>query len=171
MKTYFLSLILFSLFFIDGNAQKCQLREDPFTNEKVVSYNWKNGIVFYEQTSDNIKFGIKCNYSGERNVIIEKGNKVIFKLDNGEIIELPTCVDAHPDTQLSASQYSASVYTFYSFVFCLSDEQLDKLSKFKVTAVRYPDTNGENLDILLKGKRNKYSKAVLEGGQYIISNS
>lgn len=170
MKIFYFLLILLSLSTIDADAQKRQVSEDPFTNEKVISYNWKGGIVFYESKTDEIKFGIRCTYSGEQNVTIEKGNKAFFKLDNGEVMELLTCVDAHPDTHINASQYGANVYTFYTFVFSLSKDQLDKLAKFKTTAVRYPDTNGEYLDVILKGKRNKYTKAVLEGGQYLVSN-
>lgn len=170
MKTFFFFFILFSISIIDVNAQKCEVREDPFTNEKVISFNWKNGLVFYESKSDEIKFGVRYNYSGEKNVTIEKGNKAFFKLDNGETMELTTCVDADPDTHINASQYGTSVYTIYTFVFCLSKDQLNKLASFKTLAVRYPDTNGEYLDVILKGKRNKYAKAVSEGGQYIVSN-
>jgi hypothetical protein len=170
MKIFFTLLVLFSISLFDGNAQNCQVREDPFTNERVVSFNWKNGVVFYEFKSDEIKFGIKCNYNGEKNVIIEKGNKAFFKLDNGETMELLTCVDATPETQISANQYTAAVYTSYSFIFCLSKDQLGKLAEFKMLAFRYPDTNGEYLDIILKGKKNKYARAVLEGGQCILSN-
>ncbi len=170
MKTYFILIALCSIFLIDCNAQKCEVTEDPFTNEKVISFNWKNGIVFYELKSDKIKFGITCNYNGDRDVIIEKGHKAFFKFDNGETMELTTCVDSHPDTNISASQYGAAVFTYYTFTFSLSKDQLNKLAVNKTTAVRYPDTNGEYLDVILKGKRNKYTKAVLEGGQCILSN-
>lgn len=170
MKNYFLFIVLLVISFANANAQKCQVREDPFTNEKVISFNWKKGIVFYECKNDEIKFGIKCGYSGERNVIIEKGNKTFFKFDNGDTMELLTCVDAHPDTRISASQYGASVYTYYTFIFCLDKDQLNKLASFKTVAFRYPDTNGEFLDIILKGKKNKYTRAVQEGGQCIVDN-
>lgn len=170
MKIVITLLVLFSFTTINVNAQKCQVKEDPFTNERVVSFNWKNGIVFYEFKSDEFKFGIRCNYNGEKNVILEKGQKAFFKLDSGETMELLTCVDATPETQISASQYSASVYTSYTFIFCLTKDQLDKLATSKMLAFRYPDTNGEYLDIILKGKKNKYARAVLEGGQCILSN-
>ncbi|MDE5419969.1 hypothetical protein L3049_18425 [Labilibaculum sp. DW002] len=170
MKIIFTFLVLFSLFSFDGNAQKCQVKEDPFTNEKVVSFNWKHGIVFYEYKGDEIKFGIRCNYNGEKNVVMEKGQKAFFKLDNNETMELLTCVDANPETQIRASQYAASVFTAYTFIFCLTKDELSKLAKYKMLAFRYPDTNGEYLDIILKGKKNKYAKAVLEGGQCILSN-
>lgn len=171
MKHLFIILSLILLSTSNGIAQNCQVNEDPFTNEKVITYNWKRGIVFYEQTKEHIKFGIKIHYSGERNVIIEKGTKVLFKLDNGDLLELHTCADAHPESQVSASQYSASVLTAYSFVFCITNQELKKLATHKLTAVRYPDTNGEPLDIILKGKRNKYSRAVNEGSQCIIEHS
>ncbi len=152
-------------------AQGCQINEDPFTNEKVITYNWKQGIVFYEQTPDHTKFGIRIHYDGEQNVVFEKGNQLLFKLDNDEVLTLTTCADAVPETKISANQYSAAVYTAYTFVFYITPEQLKKLADHRLTAVRYPDANGEKLDIFLKGKRNKYSKAVQEGGQCIIGHS
>lgn len=170
MKIILSLLVLFSISVIDVNAQKCQVKEDPFTNEKVVSFNWKRGVVFYEHKSDEIKFGVKCNYNGEQNVTLEKGQKIFFKLANGETLELLTCVDATPESQIVSSQYSAAVYTSYTFIFCLTKEELNKFATSKMTAFRYPDTNGEYLDIILKGKKNKYARAVQEGGQCIQSN-
>lgn len=151
-------------------SQKCEIKSDPFTKERIVSFDFKKRSIYYELKNDVIKLEFIFNYSGELNVAVPKGTELLFKLENGETVKLLTVSQSHPKTRLIANQASASVLTNYTYVFNVNKEELSKLAISKVILVRYPDTKGDFLDFEIKVRGRKYATALYEGAQCIQSN-
>lgn len=144
-------------------AKKCKEETDPFTNEKVLSYNHHNKIVYFEYKQDTIIFELRVNYKGEINVSIPAGTKLLFKLKSGEILKLKTYRDAYPKTNATSS----TIYSSFQFAMGLTKEQLEKLASEKMKQFRYPDPDGGYIDqklnfinckVIMKGAKCIYER-------------
>jgi hypothetical protein len=167
MKFLATVLSLFVLAVGSLHAQDCEVKQDPFTNEKTVSYNFKYQALYYELKSGIIKMEMKFHYPGELNVVIPKGTELSYKFDNGEILKLTTVVDANPQTKVASGTNGVAVYTEYSYVFHLTNEELKKLASNLVTYIRFPDTKGAYTDQKMD---KKFPKIIREGAQCILKN-
>lgn len=148
------------------NAQKCNVTNDEFTKEKIVSYDFNNRVVYYELKNDTIRLEMVFNYNGECNVFIPKGTELLFKLENQEIIKLNTFMDAAPNTNVSGN----TVITKYSYKMVISKEQIANLATSKIILLRYPDAKGGYLDYQFKGFGKILSNILLKGAECIKSN-
>jgi hypothetical protein len=107
-KTIIILLILIS---IKTYSQKCKTDKDPFTNEKITSFDFYNKTVYFEIKNDTIRFDIKFNYCGEREHEFDKGAEILIKLENGSKINLKTIKKAKPIIENIASSSNG---TFFS---------------------------------------------------------
>lgn len=103
--------------------------------------------------------------------MFQKGLKCFLNLESGEIVKLTTLSDTPPKTNVSANQFGATVYTNYSYMFELKEDDLKKMSTSPIVFVRYPDTAGGTSDFTVEQKATKkFYKKVVEGAICIQSN-
>lgn len=181
-----ITLILLLLISIKTYSQKCKTDKDPFTNEKITSFDFYNKTVYFEIKNDSIRFDIKFNYWGERKHEFDKGTEVLIKLENGSKINLYTIKKSKPKIEsvtsssngpfssrfgLGFGTTSSENFTAYSFPFLLNKTELKSLSESKIEIIRIPDTDeGEHVDLKAKGKTKKKIKAIKKGATCISEN-
>lgn len=161
-------IILFTICFNSGFSQKCEVTKDPITNETITSFNFKNRMVYYEHQKGVSSLEMLFTYGGELNVTIPKGTELLFKLESGEILKLVTANDAIPKSQVVASQYSASVITYYSYLMQINKETMAKLAGSPVVLIRFPNGKGGQDDFIPKGRAKKISSAIVKGAQCMM---
>ena len=176
-------LVLIILISIKTYSQKCKTDKDPFSNEKVTSFDFYNKTVYYEIKNETVKFEIKFNYWGERKHEFNEGSEILIKLEDGSKLNLKTIKQSIPIiesvTSLSNGPFSAGFgggfgttssenFTAYSFTFLLSKIELKKLMENKIDIIRIPDTDeGEYVDLKAQGKTKKKIKAIKKGATCI----
>lgn len=74
----FFTLLTFNSLF----SQKCRVEDDPFSDERVVSFNYKNKTVFLESKNNEVRLDIEFYYWGEKSYVFEKGASLFLKLEN-----------------------------------------------------------------------------------------
>ena len=177
-KFTFIFLIFLS---IKSYSQKCKTEQDPFTNEKITSFDFHNKTVYFEIKNDTITFDITFNYWGEREHEFKENTEILLKLDNGSKIDLKTVKKSKPkiESVTSSSGFfpgfgggmttsSSENFTAYSFVFLLTEGELKKLADSEIDIIRIPDTDeGEFIDLKAKGRTKKKVKAIKKGAAYI----
>jgi len=169
-KFYFLLFALLLMNFTTLNAQKCKVGKDPITNESVVTFDYGSRAVYFEYKGSTIHLEMRFNYNGVYKVIVPKGTELIFKLENGEIIKLPTITDTPPKTDAATSSSSMYIYTNYCYQMELTKEQVTKLADSKVILLRYPDGQGGTLDYTPKGLGKILTNAINKGANCIKEN-
>lgn len=175
-KIFLFSIILIT--FLKVNSQKCQITDDPFTNQETISYNYDYQTVFFQKKGEKIFFEMLFNYWGERNKEFEEKTEILIKLENGTKLtlntirkSLPKIEEINASTNLYAGFGNGMVisntkkYTVYSFAFILTNMDLKKLAESKIDIIRIPDTEElEFIDISAKRKSSrKKIKAVYKG--------
>lgn len=156
-------LILLILISLKTYAQKCKTDKDPFTSEKITSFDFYNKTVYFEIKNDTIRFDIKFNYWGEREHEFVKGTEILIKLENGSKVILKTIKKSKPKiesiTSSSNSPFfpgfgggfnttSSENFTAYNFTFILNKVELKSLTESKIDIIRIPDTDeGEHVDL------------------------
>ncbi|GAA3611970.1 hypothetical protein Q4Q39_04700 [Flavivirga amylovorans] len=182
-KTIIILLILIS---IKTYSQKCKTDKDPFTNEKITSFDFYNKTVYFEIKNDTIRFDIKFNYWGEREHEFDEGAEILIKLENGSKINLKTIKKAKPKIESITSSSngpffpgfgggfnttSSENFTAYSFTFLLNKTELKSLTESKIDIIRIPDTDeGEHVDLKAKGRTRQKIKAIKKGATCINEN-
>jgi hypothetical protein len=171
-KIYFFLLSLLLLSFTTVYSQKCKVGADPFTGEKVVSFDFSSRVIYYEYKAGITHLEMVFNYNGVLKVIVPKGTELLFKLENGEILKLVTIADAPPKTaRANQSQYYSTSFTSdYSYVMEVSKEDVGKLAASKVVLIRYPDTQGGTLDYSPKGLGKKLADVLFKGANCLKEN-
>lgn len=180
------ALILFLLISIKTFSQKCKTDKDPFTNEKITSFDFYNKTVYFEIKNDSIRFDIKFSYWGERKHEFPEGTEILVKLENGSKIELKTIKQSKPKIENITSSSngpffpgfgggfnttSSENFTAYSFTFLLNKTELKSLTESKIDIIRIPDTDeGEHVDLEAKGKTKQKIKAIKKGATCISEN-
>jgi len=158
MKHAFIFLMSFmvmsSLF-----SQKCEEKKDPFSGDRVVTYDYGTRTIYYELKQSTIFFEIKFAYSGDYKVSVPKGSEVSFKFENGEVIKLSTVAETYPKSNVTGS----TIYTNYVYRMELTKSEMLKLAESKVSVIRYPDANGGMMDWELKGLNKLYAKYIMAG--------
>ncbi len=180
------TLILIILISIKTYSQKCKTEKDPFTNEKITSFDFYNKTVYFEVKNDSIRFDIKFNYWGERKHEFNKGEEILIKLENGSKINLKTIKQSKPKIESVTSTSngpffpgfgggfnttSSENFTAYAFTFLLTKTELKSLTESKIDIIRIPDTDeGEHVDLKAKGKTKQKIKAIRKGATCISEN-
>ena len=133
--------ILFVLSLAPVLAQKCKFevdKKDEFTNQHVRSVRHKIGNMFYswwllmEQKGDKYYMTVQSATTGKVDDIIYKGSKILFKLENGKIIELVTDEDCIP----SHNVVSTTIITMWLPKGQLSKDDMTQLSESEITGIR-----------------------------------
>ncbi len=179
-----ITLVLFILSSITSYSQKCKTDRDPFTNDKITSFNFNNKTVYFEIKNDTITFDITFNYWGEREHIFDRNTEVLLKLENSSKVELRTVKKSKPKIESITSSNgffsglgggmttsSSENFTAYSFVFNLTETELKNLAESEIDIIRIPDTDeGEFIDLKAKGRTKKKIKAINKGASCINEN-
>jgi len=162
-------------------SQKCKVSNDPFSNERIVSFDFNNKVVYYEIKNEVVKFEIIFNYWGERNYIFEDNKDFLFKLKNGKTIVLKSTNESHPKVeQISTTSQgpfptiggfsSSESFTAYSFIFNLTKDEVIEFSNSDVTIIRIPETGSDEFsDLEAKGRTKRKTKAIKKGAKCILS--
>lgn len=174
-----IALILIILISIKTYSQKCKTDKDPFTDEKITSFDFYDKTVYFEIKNDSIRFNIKFNYWGEREHEFDKASEILIKLENGSKINLKTIKQSKPKIESITSSSngpffpgfgggfnttSSENFTAYSFTFLLNKTELKSLAESKIDIIRIPDTDeGEHIDLKAKGKTKRKIKAIKKG--------
>ena len=137
------SVFIFSaLIFLSLNSiAQCKFdkeEKDPFSGEMNRSFvtgigkfgwNWKMEIG---QKGKNKYFGLTIKWNGKFEDVMEKGRKIMLKLENNKILELALNND-YPGTYVTGEGYITSIY----YPQCdLSEEQLSELSKSPIALLK-----------------------------------
>jgi hypothetical protein len=134
--------IAFMFIFSLTEAQKCKYdyeKTDEFTGEiskglTIKITNWL--YIGINKAGDNYYLGASIVINGELNYYVEKGDSLLIKLSNGEMMTLYSKERSAPVSQVVQSFYTASVVTRFDIRYDLSEEQLQILSKYDVTYLR-----------------------------------
>lgn len=173
MKTF---LFLFTMLIgLNSFGQKCEKIIDPFTNEPVATYEWRQrGLrsIYFESSKGTIYFQFRAGEMGSIEATIPKGSEVLIKLENGAVFKLLTTDDIRSTTSSTSIGESNNVMfsTYYIKAF-VSIDQLKQMAKFKITDLRYPDLNGGSKQYNEKELRDKFEKFLMEGAQCMASNN
>jgi len=181
--------VLFVLLFAVSctlSAQKCKIKNDPFTDERVVSFDYGENQVQYELRNNEISLDIVFNYWGERDYEFQKGATVFLKLENGDKMKLVTVFNSQPkieeitstETNVlgfggfnNTSAPKTENFTAYVFSFTLTKAELNQLSESRIEVIRIPETQeGKYVDLEAKGRTKKKIKAVQKGAKCIFEN-
>jgi|13_taG_2_1085334.scaffolds.fasta_scaffold23565_2 hypothetical protein len=142
MKKFISTIVLFSISFV-SLSQTIKISKDEFTNQiktetslLVLKRTFYGGIAIRGYTTDEnfvIKFSITDQMSPT--VLINSGNKVYFKLEDGNIISLEN---------KSSETLSKSITARLKL--SISKEDIDKMIKSPVSTIRI-ETSDDNIDI------------------------
>lgn len=162
-------ILVISLVFLTSLtfSQKCKVQVDPFTNSKVVSYEFGKYIIF-SLDNDEVLLRYQLQFDGVMADEIKKGSLISFKLENGDIVELLTSEDVSP-TLITATNpmfYSSGV-TQYFVNMKVTKAQLKAFAKSKMTHMRYPDLRG---GYITDNKSSRWRRKLFEGAQCIENN-
>ncbi|MFI0430678.1 hypothetical protein [Mariniflexile sp. HMF6888] len=176
----FITLILISL---NSFSQRCVDETDPFTNEKKISFDYNYKTVYFQVIDKKIEFEIIFSYRGERNTEFKEGTEILFKLENGNILNLKTIRKSIPKIELinyssnpfgygmGMSMSKSQNFSTYSFAFSLSKTQLNQFSESEIELIRVPDTDeGKSYDLEAKGETKKKIKAIKKGATCMNSS-
>ncbi|MFX0558644.1 hypothetical protein ACOCEA_17715 [Maribacter sp. CXY002] len=175
----FITLILFSS---NSFSQKCVDETDPFTNERKISFDYNFKTVYFQVIDKKIEFEITFSYRGERGTEFKEGTEILFKLENGNILNLKTTRKSISKIEqinytsntfgygMGMSMSNSQNYSTYSFAFTLLKTQLDQFSESKIVLIRVPDTDeGKFYDLEDKGETKKKIKAIKKGATCMSS--
>jgi hypothetical protein len=150
-------------------AQECQKQTDPFTNEPIVSFEWKAGgirTLFFESINGKSTVELRAGEIGGVEAVIPKGSEVLFKLDNGEVIKLTTLLDSKSaiiSTTIDTDNNVTS--SVYFLKMSISTDQLKQFAKAKVSSIKLPDLHGGFQIYGTKELRNRFERFLFEGAK------
>ena len=148
-------------------GQKCKVQVDPFTDSKVVSYEFGKYIIFSLKNNE-ILLRYQLQFDGGMNTEIPKGSMISFMLENSDIVELFVLEDASPVTiGLSTQSFTSSIVTEYFVNMKVNEEQLKDFAISKMTHVRYPDLKG---GFITNDKSIRWRRKLIKGAQCIKNN-
>lgn len=175
MKT----LLIFSLFFLFSIAsclgQECEKQTDPFSNEKVNSFEWKAGgmrTLFMESRNGKSTLEFRVGEIGSVQFTIPKGSLVQIKLESGEIIKMNTLLETQSVVSSTSINESNNVISSTYFIKTeITNDQLKKLATSKVTHMQFPDLHGGLQTYSSKELRNKFERFLMEGAKCLTENN
>lgn len=127
-----------------ANAQKCKYdtdTKDAFSGKKSrgITAKVSKGIYLgFNLMDDAFSVRFSIEFFGEKNQAIAKGDSLLIKLSNNEIIRLAASEDAAPTSYVTGSgtQY-ANVGSNYRPNYFLSNEDFQKLARNMITTLRF----------------------------------
>jgi hypothetical protein len=134
-------LILSSIFILTFGEvvaqKKCKYsfdKEDPMTNERV-RRNYVKGksyfkFAFYRKAND-FRFETLIVFNGTQEFVVPKGQEIVVKLGNGDVIKGINADNATPNSYVA----NAAVMTNYSMSYIVSKEQMELMAKHGITVV------------------------------------
>jgi hypothetical protein len=142
-KILSLGILFLFVFSLQLSAQKCRYdydKKDPISGEEtkgssfaVSSFmgmaNWKMGV---NKIGNTYYIGNLLNVSGNVREMIKKGETVVFKLSNGEIVTLYAQDDFLPVQQATQN----GVYTQFTSKYNIDAETLQKMAENMPTFIR-----------------------------------
>lgn len=177
-------VVLFFLLILSSTiySQKCKTKTDPFSEEKIISFDFRGKTVYFEIKKDKILLEIVFNYPGERTHKFKEETIFLVKLENGDKIKLisnrvslPVIEEVtysngfYPSRGGGMTISSSANFTAYSFAFSLTKSELNKLAKSKIQIIRVPETDEKKyIDIEAKGRTKKKIKAIYKGANCIV---
>lgn len=159
-------------------SQKCVSEKDPFSNEQIYSFDFRNKTVFFKHSNNETNFEINFNYWGERSHEFNSGTEISIKLKDNNKLVLKSINKSTPKIENvttsngfysgfgfgGITSFRSDKYTVYSFSFVLSGTELAQLSKSKIEIIRIPDTDeGKFVDLKAKGRTKKKINAIQKG--------
>jgi hypothetical protein len=121
------------------SAQKCKFdynKTDPFSGEatKGISFNIKPkelyfGIMGFSKAGNIYHFElINTTFQGDLRIIIQKGDQILLKLSNGEMITLISKDEIKPNALIFTTQYKG--------LYDIDAESLQKIAENPPTFIR-----------------------------------
>jgi hypothetical protein len=129
MKRAILCILLFFAAF-DSYAQKCKFdfeEVDKITNQETKGIFIKESghtVALYQYHGENLLI-LTLTFNGQKRDIVSKGDTLLFKLEDGNLIELISSEEFVPVSQ--ATQYG--VYTAYSIKYVLDKEAIGLIKR------------------------------------------
>jgi hypothetical protein len=146
------------------SAQKCEVKKDAITGEKVITVNYDDRWVYMESKNGTISLQLSFNYSGQMNTSIPKGTEVSVKLKNDEVLKLITSTETLPKR--------LPFGTRYTYEFTLDKETVSKFAASPPVFIRLVDLKAGNYEITPDDYTGKKSLKVIEkGSKFILENS
>lgn len=156
IKTIGLALICMSFSSLPLHAQKCHFRvdkQDPITNEHVRSILLRVGglnsqwNINFEQKGPKYSITLHIVKEGKISEIAPAGTKILCKLENGKLVEIPTSQEIIP----VYTNAGGTVQTEWNLVADVSKDMLTQLSASEITLFRV-NIGGKDYDHDLGGK-------------------
>ena len=171
--------LVFSLFFlfsiVSCFGQECEKQTDPFSNEKVTTFEWKAGgirTLFMESRNGKSTLEFRVGEFGAIEYTIQAGSVVQIKLENGEIIKMRTLFETKSVVSSTSFSESSNVVSSTYFIKTeITDDQLKKLATSKVTHMQFPDLHGGLQTYSSKELRNKFERFLMEGAKCLTENN
>lgn len=171
--------LVFSLFFLFSIlccfGQECEKQTDPFSNEKVTTFEWKAGgirTLFMESRNGKSTLEFRVGEFGAIEYTIQAGSVVQIKLENGEIIKMRTLFETKSVVSSTSFSESSNVVSSTYFIKTeITDDQLKKLATSKVTHMQFPDLHGGLQTYSSKELRNKFERFLMEGAKCLTENN
>lgn len=167
MKKIFLVLCCLFVVTADSFAQKCHLDEDkkdPFSGEIVRSYKHEfvtNTTIWwmqFDQKGKEFTATLASTILGREPIISAANTKILFKLENGTILELVTDNDVKPF-------FMSDGFTRWIIPMKLSEPQLKQFSESPITDIRYKIESREMTCANLKGK---HAEKIMNGAKCML---
>jgi hypothetical protein len=175
MKTPLTLIVL--LFFTTSCSfgQECEKQTDPFSNEKVNSFEWKAGgirTLFMESRNGKSTLEFRIGEIGSVQYTIPKESLVQIKLETGDIIKMYTLLETQSVVSSTTFTESSNIVSSTYFIKTeITIEQLKKLAASKVTFMQFPDLHGGLQTYSSKELRNKFERFLMEGAKCLTENN
>ena len=153
-------------------AQKCHFdvdKKDYFSGEHVRNVRVRIGNLFYswwvllEQKGPKYSMMVQSAATGKIDDIIPKGSKVLFKLDNGKVVEVTLSDDCVPNHDVQNNTIISTWLTKCD----VTKEAMQQLSESPTTLIRM-NVGGKDFDS--PGASGKEGKKVMESAQCLLKD-
>lgn len=133
-----LVVVFISIFSFQMHSQKCRYdfdKKDPMTEERVrrKRFTLKSFLVLnlYRRGND-FRVEAEVALAGEQNYSVEKGEEILLKLADGELLSLKAADTANPVSYVQGYQ----VATNYAISYNITEDEMIKISKQGIAVVR-----------------------------------
>ena len=159
-------MILLSLILTNSYAQKCKYdveTVDAFTGKKTLGTTAKlpqGALIGFNLSSDKYWVGIFIEFFGEKNDRIAKGDSLMLKLGNGEILTLFANEDFGPTSYVyGQGTAAANVKSYYKPNYTADAATISKIAQSSITDIKF-FMGANNLSFAVDEKfREKIMKA------------
>jgi len=138
-KILTLGILFLFVFTLQLSAQKCKFdynRTDPITGESakgntftISALGWKMG---FNKLGDTYHLGMFIRLNGNIREIIQKGDPIVFKLSNGEVVTISALEEFLPAAQATQN----GIITVYQGKYDIDAATIQKMAENPPTFVR-----------------------------------